>query len=221
MNSEHSLPIVLCYYASCTSDLKCRTFCLSLNYQDTKEMMGKMMVHHNQFKSTPYWPSAKDRALCWTYMGGFFFQNSGDSCSNWTKQLFPPTSSFKAVESPAGSNWKAQLAQCCQREGSPLAVPLQQTRTYVAGSSGWEHGLVWRLQWTWLSRIKCWGNYKARKTVMFPSSYLVCTDCSTLIPQRLIRRKHKPKDKPLSILKIEFLSFPHSLHGCLQPRREH
>lgn len=153
-------------------------------------------------------------------MGVSFQNHSEDSCSNWTKQLFPPTSSFKAVESPAGSNWKAQLAQCCQREGSPLAVPVQQTRTDVSASPGWEHGLAWRLQW--LSRIiRCWGDYNTWKIVMFPCSYLACTNCSTLIPPSPIHRKHRPKGKPLSILKITFLSFPHSLHGCLQPHREH
>lgn len=170
----HQHPIVY----TVAQNKKWGVFCLFVILGETEEIMGKRVVCQKQFKSTSQCLPAKESTLCWAYSGVSFQDDSGDDCSNLTNQSLPHISSSQAAESPAGTNRKrAQLAGWCQRAGSPLAVHVQQTRTDEAVSRGRERSLAQRLRWRWLSRIlRFCSNYMAWRTVLFPSSYLVCAE---------------------------------------------
>lgn len=93
-----------CLY--CGSEQKWGVFYLFLNHQDAEEIMGERVVCQKQFRSTSQCLLPKERSLCWAYSWVHFQDDSGDNCSNWTKQFLPHISSSQAAESPAGTNWK-------------------------------------------------------------------------------------------------------------------
>lgn len=111
-------PAPCCIY--CSSDLKWGGFCLYIN---NNKIMRKRAVCQNQLRSTSQCLPAKDRTLCWAYSGVSFQDDSGDNCSNWTKQLLPHISSFQAGESPAGTNRKEHSWPSGVREQVTLSWP--------------------------------------------------------------------------------------------------